>query len=279
MNLYPTSKEREVGEFGLSISTDLAVAGSIGRHPDNPLTHRPVDDYQEVWFNLSTLVRNAFSSYSSSDQKRLDSQHLIDDTEQDIRAIPSLYEQALPKPIRVRFYHNDYSKVGSELPRALPRTMKTALQKQTFAIQQDAIKALLEGFGEEIESYRFHLKGSHGKVLVLTHQPVDLLSRRHFQEMGLLESHTGKVKLKDQWYTKYGREPELKRIPFDKAMLQIFGDGNNLLAMYPIKIRRRVLEIATAKRWTHMTTKDKVMANIKAAGEIELLMLLSEAYR
>lgn len=281
MNPYPITQDREVGEFGLSIATDLAIAGSLGRHPDNPLTTRPVDNYQEVWCNISTLVRNAFGSYASSDQKRLDSQHLIEDVEQDISSIMPLYQQLLPesKQITIKLYHNDYRRVGHELVRARPRTMKTALQKQTFEIQEHATQALLKAYPEDVADFSFYLKGNHGKTLLLTHQPIDLLSRKYFQELALLESHTGKVKTRESWYTKYGKDDALKRIPFDKAMIQIFGDGNNLLSMYPPKIRRKLLDIAQSKRWTHMTTKEKVMANVKASNEIELAMLLSEAYR
>jgi len=109
MNPFPTTKEREVGEFGLSIATDLAIAGSLGRHPDNPLTRRPVDDYREVWCNLATLVRNAYGSYATEDQRRLDSQHLIDDVEQDIQAMMPLYQQILPedRQVVIRLYYND----------------------------------------------------------------------------------------------------------------------------------------------------------------------------
>lgn len=281
MNPYPTHNDREVGEFGLSIATDLAVAGSLGRHPDNPLKTRPVDDYDEVWFNLATLVRNAFGAHTTDDQRRLDSQHLIDAVDQDILILRELYPQVLPdsKQVQVRLYHNDYSTIGKELIRARPRTLKTTLQQQTYALQSDAVKTLAEQYSEEILSFRFTLKGSHGKVLLATHYPTDLLSRKYFMELGLLESHTGAVKSKETWYTKFGKDPGLRRIPFDRAMIQIFGDGNTLLAMYPPKIRRKVLEIATLKRWTYMTTREKVVANIRASKEIELLMMINEAYR
>ena len=281
MNPFPTTKEREVGEFGLSIATDLAIAGSLGRHPDNPLTRRPVDDYRGVWCNLATLVRNAYGSYATEDQRRLDSQHLIDDVEQDIQAMMPLYQQILPedRQVVIRLYYNDYSKVSEVLSRARPRTMKTDLQKQTFELQSDAIRALIEGYPEDVAQFQFHLKGNHGKVLLMTHHPVDLLSRKHFQDVALLESHTGKVKTRDKWYTKYGKDDALKRIPFDQAMIQIFGDGNNLLAMAPPKIRRKLLDIAQKKRWTYMTTKEKVLSNVKSSNEIELAMLLTDAYR
>lgn len=281
MNLFPTNNDRELGEFGLSIATDLAVAGSMGMHPDNPLPKRPVDDYEEVWFNLATLVRNAFEAYSTEDKRRLDSQHVIDDVSEEIRAIPSIYRQVLPddKQVVVRVYYNNYEKVGRELTRAFARTMKTELQKITFAIMQDAIKGVIENFPEEIDQYAFTLKGNHGKVLLSTHQPVDLLSKKHFRTLGLLESHTGKVKDSSLWYTKFGKDPDLKRIPFDKAMIQIFGDGNNLLSMYPVKVRRKIIEISKDKRWTHMTTREKVVSNIRSAKETELMLLINDAYR
>lgn len=281
MALFPLGSERELGEFGLSMGTDLAVAGSVGRHPDTPLTYRPIDPYTHVWFNLSTLVRNAYGAYTRDDQRVLDPQHLIDAVNEDIQALQEIYYQILPaeKPVEVQFYYNDYSKIAKRWPRALPRTAKTTLQQQTIAIHQAAINELLKQHEEQIQTFEFDLKGSHPKVALVTHYPSDLLSRKYFRELALLESHTGTLKTRETWHTKFTKGKELKRIPFDAAMLQIFGDGSTLLAIYPIKIRRKILEIAEKRRWTYMTTREKVIANVRSEKGVELVMLLNDLYR
>ena len=94
------------------------------------------------------------------------------------------------------------------------------------------------------------------KALILTHFAYDLLAKG-FSSLHLLESHTGTIKNKFMWYTKYLNGKELSSIPFREDMLQIFGD-NEHFRPWPIKARRQVLELAAKYNWSQVTQNDKV---------------------
>lgn len=280
-NPFGLENERAVGDFGLSMATDLAIAGSVGRHPDNPLNKQPILEYGALWVNVGTLVRNALNAYPTERQKELVPEDLLAASLEDMQALTSFYDQVLPPEytLEIVFYHNDYSLLERKMTKALPRPIRTKLQTFFHGIQEKAIESLLQEAPYDVRKFRFDIRGEQKHVAILTHQPIDLLNHRSFYSLGLLESHTGVIKGRELWYTKFGRGDDLKPIPFDRAMVQIFGDGNNLLKMYPQKIRRKVLEIAVKRRWSYLTSKEKVIADLKTTKEIELVMLVNDLYR
>jgi hypothetical protein len=73
----------------------------------------------------------------------------------------------------------------------------------------------------------------------------------------LLESHTGKIKPRGQWYTKYLNGKDLVQIPFNEGFLQVFGDSETFRPM-DIRFRRAILEIAERYKWTAVSTLEKL---------------------
>ena len=96
----------------------------------------------------------------------------------------------------------------------------------------------------------------------MTHQAHDLLSYSKFKRLDLLESHTGKLKKKNLWYTKYNNGSELGMMPFDRVLIQIFGDSD-LFHPMTLQLRNEIIALAKAKHWTFATTKDKINADIR----------------
>jgi hypothetical protein len=102
------------------------------------------------------------------------------------------------------------------------------------------------------------------KALFLTHVPYDLTNYSNFEKLDLIESHTGVLKSRYEWYTKFYKlgDADLRIIPFYKKMLLVFGD-RVVIQPSDIKLRRLILEVAQNRRWTQLTTVDKVMHDLE----------------
>lgn len=105
--------------------------------------------------------------------------------------------------------------------------------------------------------------GLYKKGIILTHQPFDLLSYKYFNKLDLIESHTGLLKSKKEWGSKYCKmnKADLSLLPFNETLLGIFGD-NHLIAPVDMIRRREVVEIAVRKKWLPITTETKVKGDI-----------------
>jgi hypothetical protein len=79
----------------------------------------------------------------------------------------------------------------------------------------------------------------------------------------LLESHTGALKRKDKWHTKYVNGNDLPFIPFSERLLPVFGDSE---LFYPAKsdVREAIIGIAKKHNWTSITTDERILFSIKS---------------
>jgi lipopolysaccharide/colanic/teichoic acid biosynthesis glycosyltransferase len=69
------------------------------------------------------------------------------------------------------------------------------------------------------------------------------------------------------------------RIPFDRAMVQIFGDKENMLSPQTIQIRKRLGAISEKYHWNPTTTRDRVIFCVEQEKEPVLLELVKDCYR
>jgi hypothetical protein len=114
-----------------------------------------------------------------------------------------------------------------------------------------------------------------GKTAIITHTPVDLLAHAKFHELHLLESHTGNLKDRSQWYTKYHDGKNLPPMPFMLALLKIFGDGVHYKPQ-PVSVRKQIIEIAERYRWSATTTTDKISFSVSQIKDHALRHVLQE---
>jgi len=105
--------------------------------------------------------------------------------------------------------------------------------------------------------------------LITSSSVVDLFNVNYIPKLALIESHTGKLKNKTEWYTKYhkiGKQP-MNMFPFHEELLFLLGD-NHMRKLQPLPIRYELLAIAKSKNWTPRTTLEKVRSNIWTSSEI-----------
>lgn len=279
--------ERAIGQYPLSIATSLAMEGLTGINEvinENRIVQPLLENIPSLWVNVFTLARNLVGSIAKEAVNSIVPEELVPVLMQEMAVIKDIAEQKTNFRSKVTFYFSHYEGMEKKYPHALLRSPTTDLQKINANILHEACLQLIDeakGSQTPVEVYKLKLdiKVPQPKSFILTHIPYDLLSSKHFQELLLIESHTGRVKAKPLWYTKYHKIPKesLLRIPFREDLLQIFGD-NETFKPLSIHIRRRILEAATNDRWSFMTTKDKIEFSLEKLKDPEINSLVKNFF-
>lgn len=260
--------ERMTGQFPVSIATSLALEAGLGIHPEIESKTVRFSEYNEFWVNLRTVYRNMMGAMEGDASSMVLGQFVAEEMQREMDRIQDIVAPAMKG--RVVFYVSNYKDVEKKYPNARIRVDNTQKQKIFRKTMTDAIQHLL--FLEKppahtkevsrIKVFDLALKPEvQLKTLILTHIPYDLLSAKHFGSLDLLESHTGHIKGRAQWYTKYYNGKELLKIPFREDLIQVFGD-NELFHPYPIEQRKELLEVANKYNWSSLTTTEKIRYGI-----------------
>lgn len=280
--------QRAMSSFALSIGTALAFEslfkGNLPVYdPDRVIPeHIDARKYDEVWINLSTLVRNIHSSVPSKEQAEMMGVDLYVTLESEVEILSSLINEGTNASTTAVFYITDDSKLPVKHPNARIR-LDTTDRMRAYTALKDVVlsefvkrnrdKKWLKEFKEEI------FPEVSNRVLILTHDSYDLLSHSRFNTLHLLESHTGLLKKKAMWYTKYIQGKELMRIPFNACFMQVFGDSLHFHP-FPIRDRREIMELADTRKWTALTTKERLIYSFNEFKNVELrqklLVMLNE---
>ena len=264
------SLDRDLGFFPMSIGTSLAFEGlfHLGEHLDD--SGDPAGgDMPALWVNLRTVVRNARTAFPRDGQGDLLNKTLKEAIDQDLEAIRSVVDEYSPNT-ELKFYITEHKTINSQFKDARFKVPTTADQNLAFALESAALIHLHEDFEDNDDCLIFDWKLEGKKeTTLLTHHALDLLSYYEFPDMRLLESHTGRVKTRKDWYTKLNTPKGTTCIPFTRAMLLMFGDGSNILAQ-ELKPRRTLITLGEKYKWNGMTTHSRMLADIKLAYEPHL---------
>ena len=123
---------------------------------------------------------------------------------------------------------------------------------------------IYDNFIEDIENQN---------TLMITHYAFDLLSFRKFKNLTLLETHTGKAKGRELWYTKYYNGKDLPELPFRLDLLTLLGDGTLFRNKVP-KFKKEIIRMAKDYHWSSITTTDKIRHNISDIKDHQIRMRL-----
>lgn len=278
MELEARIANREKGQFPVSIGTSLALEGAAGVLEDKEVSPAPLLRAQELWVNMRTLFRNLYGALDSELRLTVGPQHLVPAMLEELDHIREAVNTITGHRCKTTYYACSYASLPRKFPKALLRVPRTALQKTYHAIESETITQAIRLADEDIRQYDVDIGGSNARVFMLTHCPVDLLSARSFNELFLLESHTGAIKDRRQWHTKLTGGKDLVRIPFDRMTLQMFGDGGQHFMAMPIKIRKVILELAERYKWTQVTTKSKIIYSVRQCRDPALEALVLGLY-
>ncbi len=268
--------DRETGTIPLSIGTALAFEALFGIHPNPPKQTVNIKTINEIWVNLKTLTRNLYQAVPTAKTSSLDLQACIDLLYSEIELFPVLME-TYKLNIKVVPYITSTIDVEYEFPKAAFKKPKTPKQI-AYQYFEDYV---VEGLHQRLKSEKQPLIEVHRKperinraVAFLTHLPNELLWKDQFDRLVLLESHTGRLKSYNEWYTKLHSLKQSKPIPFNRFTLQVFGDSVLIEPQNRI-IRGQLLQLAESRRWSPVTTQDKFYHDITTHGTKELI----ECYR
>lgn len=266
---YDILAKRATGELPLSIGTSLAIEAL-----KEPAVY---ERYDTLWINVRTLWRNIYDAIEREDRERMikppspaqmDAHYrtickaMADTMKEELTQIRSFLRDKLKG---VRVYYLGYKDLAKRFPNASLRVPTTPLQQQYADLMERTLDYVLLEDGDSLieQDKGSELRGEQARSLVITHCPVDLLSRTKFNQLRLLESHTGAIKSKSQWATKLTDGKDMKIIPFNAFTIQVFGDGAVHFNRMAVKPRRELLSVAAANRWSTVTTMEKIKYNLK----------------
>ena len=242
-------EQREQGQFPFSIPTSLAFEGAFGIYPEKETHVEHIRDYDTIWINVSTLFRNFFNALPREIQDSVTPDVVVESFNSEIDAIEGFLDTRIDR-FSIYYYYPTHESIRSYFPNASYRHATTPRQKQYQSIEEQTIRYLLRNVDRSrIQNFDVRIRGS-GNALILTHNTVDLLSRRYFGEMTLLESHTGRIRPWHEWGGKLHIRDET--LPFNQYTLQLFGDNHNF-SPKPMKYRRAFLDMAKKERWSPKT--------------------------
>jgi hypothetical protein len=260
---------RAMGAFPLSIGTSLAFESLFdGRQaaydPERKLPPRiKIDDYSYMLINVATLIRNIVTSITGDEVYSLNSNAILLALKEEINTIIDIFSNEGQNKLKLYFYVREYKFVKrlSSSKLVVFREAHTEKQKilegQLYSTERDLKKIpdldFIHYVGSELH------KSVSKNALILTNVAYDLLSYNKFDTLNLLESHTGLLKTRKDFYTKFidGKKLELSNIPFTRKLLAVFGDSI-IYKQMPMFVRKQIIELAHARKWTAVTTETKV---------------------
>lgn len=281
---------RDVGSFNLSIATSLAFDSLLGVNlPENQKENPPIKVADSLWINFRTLFRNLIGSLSDSAKDFITEEQAAEALFIELKTIVAAVENTTAGSVKVVFYFCTYKSLPRLFPHAMHRELKTNNQRWAYQLEEHTYKKLKPMLDDSIDFREYDtdinaivgvdvdVSVSFENIYLLSHAPVDLLSRYNFNSIRLIESHTGAIKLHYQWHTKLLGLNGVETIPFNRMTLQIFGDNAYFRPM-PIKLRRFLITVSEKEKWTPTTTKDKILADIEDQHDPVLEAFISKLF-
>ena len=274
--------------FPLSIATSHVFESIFSpqlpvHDPDRKIpTKIDITKYNFFYINISTLFRNIIGSLQKNDFGIATPLAVADVLDSEIKIIESLLShEGIGKCVPM-FYIGNYNswlciKKLKKNTNLSFRKDNTEYQKAYLLKLNQTFELLLKNTNSNnvIELNSPIMPNKYPKGLILTHIPYDLLSYKYFSNLDLIESHTGKLKHRGEWYTKFYqlKDISLINIPFIEMMLLIFGD-NIMFKPMDLKIRKAILEVSNIRKWTAFTTIDKVKLDLELTKNNDLINLI-----
>lgn len=305
---------RVKGKLPLSIATSIAMEGLLGINdgstpdPNNPLRRyaslavnafnqakqflgmhvadtpvnknvAPILHYDELWINFRTLFRNITGAMDASENKNITARELAYAVMEEYAIIKGVLEDH-GFPTQVFLYACTYRSIPKQYRMGIIKEGMTTLQAAYARLENDAIEAVYQELGQQNDmllSFDTSIIAHPKRTVLLSHFPVDLLNITAVQDLALIESHTGKLKRRNQWNTKLKEgNMDISRIPFDRMTIQMFGDKGNLFLAQPKVYRAKLVELSILYQWTPLTTKERIKQCVELAKEP---LLMDAVYR
>jgi len=265
--------QRSISALPVSIGSSLAFETVLMPKlpPYDPARVAPervnIMNYDEIWINLQTLYRNLVGALPTQLKPMVAQADIKGALYQEMEILQSAIAEESQQQCRARFYYPTYSRlINNPL---LPKQVR--FRVPTTDNQKSYHELLVHVYQQMVREQQYDLQVIGGRVrpqkptkaLIFTHTPYDLLSYPAFKKLELLESHTGHIKPRSQWYTKYYPvgEHKIDMLPFTRPLLLIFGD-HALIKPMEYNYRKLIIDIAIKRNWTPLTTDSKILYDV-----------------
>lgn len=278
--------KRTTTSFGLSIGTGLMfetlLEPTMERYDPKRIIPLRVKrgDFQGYYINISTIARNIITAFPNN----IDPTYILKDKGFKTTLLYELKQmESLCSTISLpcAFYYHNFDKIllaynpTKPLKYTQPITLNTdiynTLVKIDFKKEGPGLNYLLNIPHLPI------LSNNRNKILITTHIPLDLC---HPNEFYLLESHTGVINTKVNFYKKYNSigSKDMSRIPMCESLLYLIGD-RNLSMIKSTQIRFKIQEESIAKKWDYKTNEIKIKEFIKKNKDLyDIYKLFKHVY-
>lgn len=279
-----TLADRELGNLPISIATALAIDGLYNRHPDlKPMPKLPASKAKVIYLNARTIFRNIHGAIGDNDKAQaVNAKDYARTLLEEVDELKAALAQE-QHPLEVVLYLPSYKSIARYMGNGELKPLNTDKQKTYNNLENNTLQHIYDMY-KDVEDKPFlevdmEIKvDTYQNIFILTHLPVDLLNVKNAADIFLVESHTGKVKSQELWYTKFSSERS-PHIPFNKATLLFFGDSGGLFKPQNIKSRRRLVDIANTRKWNAHTTPDRMILGVELSQEPILLKTLRTLLR
>lgn len=265
--------ERALGTYPLSIATSLAIEGAQGVHPDQPINKTILQNYPELWVNIRTLFRNYYNSVSHEYYNLFTTQNHRSTFLQEIIFLKDVVSQITSHQTKVIIYFSEYDNIQRLFKNPIMRVDSTENQIRYTKALTELLVPIVKESAEIIKTRQF-IEHIDNKALIITHFPIDLFVKPN-NGIDLLESHTGVIKRKQHWHTKYVNGKSIPQMPFRMDFLSIFGD-NEMFRPNLMPYRKALIQLSEKYNWSHVTTKDKIIYGINTLTDKFLAANLKE---
>lgn len=246
--------QREVGDqLAISIGTALAIEPFMDDSKDFK--------HHRLSINLRTLFRNYAGAFTD-DIHDYKPREIQANFLEEVSVLSDVLVHLLPRQVIVDMYVCSFKSLRKRMPYAVFKTTHTSKQQLYLDLENRILDKVLSKL-KTVSVYDSLIKGRNSKGLIITHSPVDLLSASEFRSLELLESHTGKIKSRNEWTKKLTSNDKYSNLPFNPMTLQLLGDHSLLLRNMGPKYIKPVLELAIQRRWSTATTLMKVKYDLQ----------------
>ena len=265
---------RDMSSFFMSVGTGLALETffepiSNRIDDDRTIARENIDKYKIHYFNIVTLIRNIVRSISSTKLRTVvvtskeGAKVVCDSLISELDILFDLYDDKNCIPI---IFIPDYDNLLSKIDNT-HELNKAKLEMKYFTdLVIDMFKKHNNNGGVSITviETKYKLPTSSDNILLTSHIALDLLNGKFSRRLFLLESHTGKIKSKLEFNTKYHSIGKYSKevFPFTDSLLFLLGDSTYIK---PIKfsLRAELALTAMKNKWTNHTSESRINTVIR----------------
>lgn len=256
--------DRTKGQSSLSVGTHLMLESVFKDKfelfdPEREFTHIDTSKYTTYVINVYTILRNIVNAVQVKEKDEvLNHDEVKYVVLEEVNTLKSIYES---NNLNVLLWYPDYTEVIKNMTKGKDNVDLVTYTK--LHMYSNVLKSIKEQLKVNclVTNHKLPYEDLKSeKILLYTHIATDLLNKL---KISLIESHTGVVKEKEEFYTRYHKlgKADMSMFPFTETLLYYLGDYT-ISPITSLSTRRALVTLAINANWTYRTTDEKVRYDI-----------------